>query len=95
MRSIANSQNARAALEKDFNPGDYSQASLDKAFNGFRLADVINEAEKNRDKPKQLAEDALESLKGIDKRSSKLKEPEVQQLLVSISQIVKELLGQT
>ncbi len=94
LRGIANNRTAKETLLKDFKPGRLKGPipDINQQVENFNVAEEIYKSDKERDKPKQLAERALAILNSINKTSSELKKPEVQQLLQQISNVLGQLL---
>lgn len=94
LRGIAKNEKAKTALLKGFKPDNFEKHNLTKLVENFQVADAIYRSAQEHDKPQQLAELALANLEEIDQKSSKLKEPQVQETLKKIKSVVDQLLKQ-
>lgn len=92
LRDVAKNEKAKATLLSEFKADDLTEKSLIKLVDAYGLAREIAAATKDYEKPKKLAERALVFLEGIDKKSQKLKETEVQEILKKIADLTDQLL---
>jgi hypothetical protein len=91
LKEIVELKPAREALWKAFDGQSRLNKNGEKVSQAFRNAQTILEAQQDKDKPAQLASDALSVLQQIDVRHPSVRATEFQSLLAQIAEEIQRL----